>query len=123
MRVWNSTRPYISADRLQAQREHLGWQLLTNYVVRNADCHSKKISPFYTSRADVVFTPIYDLVTTQAYPRFASSPPGLSIGGKQTWTPGRSLETYFKVVLGISPRQYDLMVEQLCESAYRSGKK
>ena len=55
-RVWNATRPYIPADRLQAQREHLGWQLLTNYVVRNADCHSKNIALFYTSRADAALT-------------------------------------------------------------------
>ena len=83
-RVWNATRPYIPAERLQAQREHPGWQLLTNYVARNADCHSKNIALFYTSRADVAFTPVYDLVTTQAYPRFASNPPGLSVGGRQT---------------------------------------
>lgn len=121
-RVWNATRPYIPADRLQAQREHLGWQLLTNYVVRNADCHAKNIALFYTSLADVAFTPVYDLVTTQAYPRFATNPPGLSVGGRQTWTPGRSLETFFKAVLGIPPRQYAAMVEQLCESAVEVGR-
>ncbi|MCQ9393000.1 type II toxin-antitoxin system HipA family toxin [Pseudomonas viridiflava] len=121
-RLWNATRPYIPADRLQTQREHLGWQLLTNYVVRNSDCHAKNIALLYTSRADVVFTPVYDLVTTQAYPRFASNPPGLSIGGRKTWTPGRSVETFFKAVLGISPRQYAAMVEQLCESAVAVGK-
>ncbi len=63
---------------------------LTNYVVRNADCHSKNIALLYISRADVAFTPIYDLVISQAYPRFADNPPGLSIGGRQTWTLGHS---------------------------------
>ncbi|MDZ3990957.1 type II toxin-antitoxin system HipA family toxin [Pseudomonas sp. Teo4] len=121
-RVWNATRAYIPANRLKTQREHLGWQLLTNYVVRNADCHSKNIALLYTSRADVAFTPVFDLVTTQAYPRFASNPPGLSIGGRQTWTPGRSLESFFKAVLNIPPRQYAEMVEQLCESAVEVGK-
>lgn len=121
-KVWNASRAYISADRLHAQREHFGWQLLTNYVVRNADCHAKNIALFYRSRADVAFTPVYDLVTTQAYPRFADNPPGLSIGGRQTWTPGRSLELFFKAVLGIPPRQYAGMVEQLCESAVAVGK-
>lgn len=121
-RVWNATRAYITAERLHAQREHLGWHLLTNYVVRNADCHSKNIALFYTSRADVAFTPVFDLVTTQAYPRFADNPPGLSIGGRQTWAPGRSLESFFKAVLSIPPRQYAAMVEQLCESAVEVGK-
>lgn len=121
-RVWNATRTYIPNDRTRAQSEHLGWQLLANYVVRNADCHSKNIALCYTSRADVAFTPVYDLVTTQAYPRFAAGPPALSVGGRQTWTPGRSLETFFKSVLGIAPRHYAAMVEQLCESAVEVGK-
>lgn len=56
------------------------------------------------------------------YPRFADSPPGLSIGGRQTWTPGRSLESFFKAVLSIPPRQYAVMVGQLCESAVEVGK-
>lgn len=120
-RVWNATRPYIPGDQLRALREHFGWHVLANYVVRNADCHAKNIALYYTSRADVAFTPIYDLVTTHAYPRFASNPPGLSVGGRQTWTPGRTLEKFFNGVLGISPRQYASMVEQLCESAVAVG--
>ena len=121
-RVWNATRAYLPAESLRQQRVHLGWHMLANYVVRNADCHAKNIALYYTSRADVGFTPIYDLVTTQAYPRFASNPPGLSVGGRQTWAPGRTLETFFNTRLGISPRQYAAMVEQLCESAIAVGK-
>lgn len=90
-------------------------------MVRNADCHAKNIALFYSSLSDVGFTPVYDLVTTQAYPRFASNPPGLSVGGRQTWTPGRSLETFFKAVLGIAPSKYAAMLEQLCESAVEVG--
>ncbi|MDB5994514.1 MAG: HipA protein [Pseudomonas sp.] len=121
-RVWKATRPYIPGDLLREQREHFGWHILVNYVVRNADCHAKNVALYYTSRADVSFTPIYDLVTTQAYSRFASNPPGLSIGGRQTWMPGRTLEIFFNGVLGIPPRQYASMVEQLCESAVAVGK-
>lgn len=121
-RVWKATRAYIPTERLRAQREHFGWHILANYVVRNADCHSKNIALLYTSRTDVAFTPIYDLVTTQAYPRFATNPPGLSLGGRQTWTPGRTLEVFFNGVLGIPPKQYAAMVEQLCESAVEVGK-
>ncbi|MDB6142697.1 MAG: toxin HipA [Pseudomonas sp.] len=120
-RVWNATRAYLSAERLREQREHLGWHLLTNYVVRNADCHSKNIALYYTSLTDVAFTPVYDMVTTQAYPRFADNPPGLSVGGRQTWAPGRTLETFFNARLNISPRQFSEMVEQLCESAIAVG--
>lgn len=73
-KVLNATRAYLLPGYSRAQLRHLGWQLLTNYVVRNADCHAKNIALFYTSLHDVAFTPAYDLVTTQAYPRFASNP-------------------------------------------------
>lgn len=120
--VLNATRPYLPAGSTRAQLEQLGWLIITNYVVRNADCHSKNIALYYTNRLDVAYTPAYDIVTTQAYPRFAANPPGLSIGGRRTWSPGKSLETYFKARLGIAPRDYAHMVERVCESAVEGGR-
>ena len=116
-KVLNATRAYLSAARVRGQLERLGWLLLTNYVVRNADCHAKNIALYYTSLADVAYTPAYDIVTTQAYPRYALNPPGLCISGRQTWAIGKTLEQFFNTRLGIPPRQYAEMVEQLCESA------
>lgn len=121
-RVEAATRAYLPGETRRAQLQQLGWQILVNYVVRNADCHSKNIALYYTERANVAYTPVYDIVTTQAYPRFADSPPGLSIGGRKTWVPGKSLEVFFKSRLGISPREYEEMVERLCESAVETGK-
>jgi serine/threonine-protein kinase HipA len=120
-RVLNATRAYLPAGTTRAQLLKLGWHLLTNYVVRNADCHAKNIALYYTSLADVAYTPVYDVVTTQAYPRYAANPPGLSIDGRQTWAPGKSLERFFNARLGIAPRGYALMVEKLCESAVEVG--
>lgn len=116
-RVLSATRAYIPPASARAQLEQLGWVLLTNYVVRNADCHSKNIALYYTSTADVAYTPAYDIVTTQAYPAYASNPPGLSIDGRKTWAPGKTLEKFFNTRLGIAPRAYRLMVDQLCDSA------
>lgn len=121
-KVLNATRAYLPPARVRAQLEHLGWHLLTNYVVRNADCHAKNISLYYTSLADVGYTPVYDIVTTQAYPRYAANPPGLSIDGRQTWAAGKALERFFNTRLGIAPRRYAEMVEQLCESAVAVGR-
>ena len=56
-------------------------------------------------------------MTTQAYPRYAANPPGLPLDGRRTWYFGKSLERFFNTRLGIAPRQYAAMVEQLCESA------
>jgi serine/threonine-protein kinase HipA len=120
-RVLKATRAYISAANVRKQLQQLGWHLLVNYVVRNADCHAKNIALHYTSLKDVVYTPVYDVVTTQAYPRYAANPPGLSIDGRKTWTPGKTLERFFNTTLGIEPRQYAEMVERLCESAVEVG--
>lgn len=121
-RVWHATRDYISTERRRAQNLHFAWHLLANYVVRNADCHAKNIALYYTSRTDVAYTPIYDLVTTQAYPQFANNGPGLSVAGRKTWAPGNTLAKFFTAQLGISPALYRNMVEQLCESAVEVGK-
>jgi serine/threonine-protein kinase HipA len=120
-RVLKATRDYLPKETIRLQMERLGWQLLTNYVVRNADCHAKNIALFYTTRTDVSYTPAYDIVTTQAYPRYAANPPGLAIEGRQTWTAGKALERFFVSRLGIAPRQYTDMVDQLCESAVEVG--
>jgi serine/threonine-protein kinase HipA len=121
-RVLEATRVYLPAEQAYAQQVQLGWHVLANYVVRNADCHSKNIALYYTQRSDVVYTPVYDIVTTQAYPRYATNPPGLSVEGRKVWTPGKSLETFFKSRLGIPPRDYAAMVEQLCDSAVAVGR-
>jgi serine/threonine-protein kinase HipA len=117
----NATRAYLPSATMHAQLRQLGWHLLTNYVVRNADCHAKNIALYYSTLTDPRYTPIYDIVTTQAYPRYAANPPGLSIEGRKTWAPGKSLEKFFNVRLGIAPRHYTDMVERLSESAVVVG--
>ena len=120
-KVLNATRVYLPPAHVRAQLERFGWHVLTSYVVRNADCHAKNIALHYTRLGDVGFTPVYDIVTTQAYPRYANNPPGLSIDGRQTWAAGKSLLRFFTARLGISPREYADMVERLCESAVEVG--
>lgn len=120
-RVIKATRAYLPSETRHRQLTSLGWLLLTNYVVRNADCHAKNIALYFRSLTDVAYTPIYDVVTTQAYPRYAANPPGLSLAGRKTWLPGKSLETFFNTNLGIAPSHYARMVEQLCESAVEVG--
>lgn len=121
-RVLKATEAYLPDATRQAQLERLGYQLLTNFVVRNADCHSKNIALYYTSLDDVAFTPIYDLLTTQAYDGFRDSTPGLSIEGRKTWIAGKTLPHFFTSRLGISSRQYSRMLEELCDSAVEVGR-
>lgn len=121
-RVLNATRGYIPSVASRAQLDQFAWHMLTNYVVRNADCHAKNIALYYTGLEDVAYTPVYDVVTTQAYPRYAANPPGLPVEGRQTWVVGKALERFFKAKLGIAPSQYAQMVERLCESAVEVGR-
>jgi serine/threonine-protein kinase HipA len=120
--VLRATRAYLPAAATRGGLEQLGWQILTTYVVRNADCHAKNIALYYIELTDIAYTPVFDIVTTQAYPRYAENPPGLSIEGRKTWAPGKSLEQFFKTRLGIAPRDYATMVERLCESAVEVGR-
>lgn len=116
-RVLKATEAYLPDATRQAQVEQLGYHLLTNFVVRNSDCHSKNIALYYTSLDDVAFSPVYDLVTTQAYDGFRDSTPGLSIEGRKSWIPGKTLPHFFASRLGISARRYAQMIEELCDSA------
>ncbi len=121
-KVLNATRAYLPPSRVRVQLEQFGWHMLANYVVRNADCHAKNIALIYTQLSDAGFAPVYDIVTTQAYPRYASNPPGLSVDGRRTWAARKALQRFFNARLGISPRYYAEMVERLCESAVEVGK-
>ena len=114
------TEAYLPDATRQAQLEQLGYHLLTNFVVRNADCHSKNIALYYTSLDDVAYTPVYD-PRDHASLRcdLRDSTPGLSIEGRKSWIPGKTLSHFFA-----SPAGYLLpedgiphMLEELCESA------
>jgi len=121
-RIVNALREYLPPASRHQQFTQLGWLILANFVVRNADCHSKNIALYYRDYGHVAFTPAYDIVTTQAYPRFANNTPGLSIDGRKTWAPGKSLERFFNVRLGIAPRDYESMVARVCDSAVDTGR-
>src|SRR5690554_349948 len=59
-----------------------------HHVVGTADCHAKNVALYYNGLQDVAYTPVYDIVTTHAYPRYAANPPGLPVDGRQTWAAG-----------------------------------
>jgi serine/threonine-protein kinase HipA len=120
--VVKAARAYFTGDRWALQSRRLAWLLLSTYVVRNADCHTKNIALLYTNADDVAFSPVYDMVTTQPYPRYANNPPGLSIDGRKTWRPGNTLSRFFNTRLNISGADYARMVEALCEAALDTGK-
>lgn len=121
-RVLAVTRPYLSVESARQSLEQLGWLLLANHVLRNADCHARNIALYYTGLNDVRYTPICDVVTTRAYPRYASNPPALPIGGRQSWQAASLLEKFFQTRLGIAPPVFARMLEALCDAATDTGR-
>jgi serine/threonine-protein kinase HipA len=84
--------------------------------LRNADCHAKNIALLYTSRADAHLSPAYDFLTTSVYAGYQNNPPGISFGGKKTWTPGKNLSQFIAVTFGIPLREQSEMVECISDS-------
>ena len=120
--VVKAARAYFRSERWSENARRLAWLILSTYVVRNADCHAKNIALMYTDAGDVEFTPVYDMVTTQAYPLYAKNPPALTIDGRRTWAPGKTLSRFFATRLNIPPKEYASMVEALCDAAVDTGK-
>jgi len=120
--VVRAARAYFTSERWSESVRRLAWLILSTYVVRNADGHSKNIALMYTNAGDVELTPAYDMVTTQAYPDYAKNLPALTIDGRRTWAPGNTLSRFFATRLNIPAKEYARMVEALCEAAIDTGK-
>ncbi len=87
--------------------------LLLTFALRNADCHAKNLALRYTSRDDVHLAPAYDMITTAAYADYARNPPGISLMGRKTWNPGKSLQTFITATFGVPVRDQAEIVEQI----------
>jgi serine/threonine-protein kinase HipA len=65
----------------------------------------------------VHLAPAYDFLTTSVYAGYQNNPPGISFGGKKTWTPGENLSKFIAATFGISLREQSEMVERISDSA------
>ena len=90
--------------------------LLLTYALRNADCHTKNIALLYSSSKDVGLAPVYDMLTATVYEDFANNPPGLPVGGRSSWTPGKALELFLQARCGIKPTEAFQRIERICEA-------
>lgn len=118
-RIVSTANEYLPASKKNGEFAKLAMHILATYVLRNADCHSKNIALYYTSRDDVSFAPVYDMVTVTAYPDYRNNSPGLALEGRKTWLPGNSLERFLQVRLGVPPRKQAEMIEKLADAVTR----
>jgi len=115
-RIARAVRDHVPGTRQYETFQHLAAILLLTYALRNADCHAKNIALLYTSRADVHLSPAYDFLTTSVYAGYQNNPPGISFGGKKTWTPGKNLSKFIAATLGIPLREQSEILERISDS-------
>lgn len=115
-RIARAVRDHVSGSRQYETFQGLAAILLLTYALRNADCHAKNIALLYTSRADVHLSPAYDFLTTSVYAGYQNNPPGISFGGKKTWTPGKNLSKFISTTFGIPLREQSEVVERISDS-------
>lgn len=115
-RIARAVRDHVAGNRQYETFQHLAAILLLTYALRNADCHAKNIALLYTSRADVHLSPAYDFLTTSVYAGYQLNPPGISFGGKKTWTPGKNLSKFIAAMFGIALREQSEFVERISDS-------
>lgn len=112
-RIARAVRDHVPTAGRPTALRHLATIVLLTYALRNADCHAKNVALRYTSRRDVEVTPVYDMLTTAAYAQYANNPPGISLAGRRTWDPGRTLQTSIASVFGVAPREQAAIVDQI----------
>ena len=115
-RISKAVRDHVPGDTQLESFRRLATTLLLTHALRNADCHAKNLALLYSSRADVRLSPVYDMITTIVYAGYQHNPPGISIGGKKTWVPGKNLEKFVASVLGISRKSQLEIVEAISDA-------
>jgi serine/threonine-protein kinase HipA len=106
----------VPTPHLHGSNEQLARILLLTFALGNADCHTKNLGLLYSSEADVRVAPIYDMLSIRIYDRYANNSPGMFIGGRKSWDPGKALEIYMRQQLGIEPAQQRTLIEQVCDA-------
>lgn len=115
-RIAKAVRAHVPGrDQYETFRKLTAMLLLT-YALRNADCHAKNIALVYTSRNDASLAPAYDFFTTSVYAGYQHNPPGISVMGKKTWLPGKTLARFITANFGIPEREQRQMVECISDA-------
>lgn len=121
-RIAKAVRDLVPGPRQRDTFYRLAGTILLTYALRNADCHSKNVALLYTNREDIQLSPVYDMITTNAYPDSRDNPPGIAFMGKKTWQPGKTLERFLAGVFGIAPREQASLVEQISDAVSDTGR-
>ncbi len=112
-RIAKAVRDHVPGGNRATVNRQLAATVLLTHALRNADCHAKNVALLYTGRADVHLAPVYDMLTTAAYPQYAMNPPAIQLAGRKTWEPGKTLQREVTKVFGVSAMEQTRLVEQI----------
>ncbi len=115
-RVARLAHDFVAPAQLVAANEQLACMLLLTYALGNADCHTKNLALLYTSIDTVRLAPVYDMLSILAYDTYGKNAPGLFVGGRKSWQPGKALGHYLKQSLGIEPARQRELTGQVCQA-------
>lgn len=115
-RIAKAVRAHVPGQNRHETFRKMSKMLLLTYALRNADCHAKNIALVYTSRNDASLAPAYDFFTTSVYAGYQNNPPGISVMGKRTWLPGKTLARLITGVFGIPEREQKEIVESISDA-------
>ena len=115
-RVARLARQMVRPGGHRQALEQLAMTLLLSYALGNADCHTKNLAFVYANADDVRVAPIYDMLTTMAYDKYADNPPGMFIDGRKTWAPRNALWRLMQQHLQIEPARQREMVQAVCDA-------
>ncbi|RKP46627.1 type II toxin-antitoxin system HipA family toxin [Pararobbsia silviterrae] len=110
---------YLGVEHRKDSKRKLFALLLLNHALRNADAHLKNYALTYTNEQDARLSPVYDIVTVTAYPRFQDDLPALPLKGKKTWRSGKALFEYGGVRLSLSATDMHAVLEHVVRAVQR----
>jgi serine/threonine-protein kinase HipA len=115
-RVARRVAEFVDPPRLREANEQLARTLLLTYAIGNADCHTKNLALLYARADDVRVAPVYDMLSILVYDAYAKNAPGMFLGGRKDWTPGKILGRYLQQSLGIEPARQRQLTDEVCEA-------
>lgn len=115
-RVARLVGDFVAQEQLVQANEQLARTRLLTYALGNANCHTKNLALLYTSTEDVRLAPVYDMLSILAYDAYSRNEPGMFVGGRKDWRPGKALGQFLKQALGIEPARQRELTGQVCQA-------
>lgn len=106
---------YVVSTRKQESAKQLYKLILLNYALHNGDAHLKNFALVYSNYDDAILAPVYDVVTTSAYPHLEDKP-ALSLQGKKAWWMGKQLRLLGSNRLSLLARDLDEVEQTIHQS-------